>query len=338
MVQYMATGDGDGSDTRSIGVLKTLDGGKTWNTTGLIWQVSQGRRISKLLMNPENPAIILAAASSGIYRTTDEGATWTQVLSSGTKDLEFRPGDPDIVYASGTRFHKSVNGGASFTVSTALPTTARFAIAVSQADANVVYAIGTNQRDFQGFYRSSDGGNTFSTKSTSPNIMGYASNGSDVGGGQAFYNLALTLAFQAESGRYHPPHHAPYPLPSHSRGPEGRRIDGGQGGHDDQRGRAHRRSGLLADGKEAHEHPGGRVLSPQQSYQPAISRPGLPGPRPELFRHRLPYRAGGQLPLGLQGPRHFRLPHLRGNRYELRRAARMKTSRSDTKGRSWDIR
>jgi photosystem II stability/assembly factor-like uncharacterized protein len=194
MVQYMATGDGDGSDTRSIGVLKTLDGGKTWNTTGLIWQVSQGRRISKLLMNPENPAIILAAASSGIYRTMDEGATWTQVLSSGTKDLEFRPGDPDIVYASGTRFYKSVNGGASFTVSTALPTTARFAIAVSPADADVVYAIGTNQRDFQGFYRSSDGGNTFSTKSTSPNIMGYASNGSDVGGGQAFYNLALTVS------------------------------------------------------------------------------------------------------------------------------------------------
>ncbi|MDB5104396.1 MAG: hypothetical protein JWP91_2085 [Fibrobacteres bacterium] len=194
-VQYLATGDGDGSDTRSIGVLKSVDGGKTWNKTGLDWAVSLGRRISKLVINPKDPRIIMAAASNGIYRTADAGVTWTVALNQSIiKDIEFKPDDPNVVYAAGGRFYKSVDGGSSFAPASNLPTTARFAIAVTAADPNVVYALGSNQRDFQGFYRSSDAGSSFSTKSTSPNILGYSNNGSDVGGGQAFYDLGLGVS------------------------------------------------------------------------------------------------------------------------------------------------
>ena len=49
-IMYIATGDGDGSDTYSVGILKSTDGGVTWQTTGLNWNVSQGRRIRKILM------------------------------------------------------------------------------------------------------------------------------------------------------------------------------------------------------------------------------------------------------------------------------------------------
>ena len=194
-IRYLATGDGDGSDTRSIGVLKTIDGGHTWNTTGLTWLVSLGRRISKLLINPRNPKVVIAAASNGIYRTADAGLTWSQVSTQATRDLEFKPDDPNIVYAAGARFYKSVDGGVAFAATSNLPATQRFAIAVTPADPNVVYAIGSNQRDLQGFYRSSDAGNSFSTKATSPNILGYANNGSDVGGGQAFYDLGLCVSY-----------------------------------------------------------------------------------------------------------------------------------------------
>jgi photosystem II stability/assembly factor-like uncharacterized protein len=193
-IQYMATGDGDGSDTRSIGVLKSEDGGLTWNTTGLVWAVSLGRRISKLLMNPDNSSIILAAASNGIYRTADAGLTWTQVSTQSTKDMEFKPNDPNTIYAVGTRFYKSTNGGVSFASASNLPTVSRMSIAVTAANPNVVYVLGANQRDFQGFYRSSDGGNNFSTRATSPNILGYSSTGSDVGEGQAFYDLGMTVS------------------------------------------------------------------------------------------------------------------------------------------------
>ena len=51
-IMYIATGDGDGADTYSIGVLKSTDGGNTWNTTGLSYGVNQKKRINKLIMNP----------------------------------------------------------------------------------------------------------------------------------------------------------------------------------------------------------------------------------------------------------------------------------------------
>jgi hypothetical protein len=70
-IMYIATGDGDGSDTNSTGVLKSTDGGVTWQTTGLNWTVSQGRRIRKLLMDPDDTNMLLAATSDGLYITTN---------------------------------------------------------------------------------------------------------------------------------------------------------------------------------------------------------------------------------------------------------------------------
>ena len=40
---YTVTGDAYGSDTYSVGVLKSIDGGGTWNTTGLSYTVNQKR-------------------------------------------------------------------------------------------------------------------------------------------------------------------------------------------------------------------------------------------------------------------------------------------------------
>ncbi|MFM7770790.1 MAG: WD40/YVTN/BNR-like repeat-containing protein, partial [Bacteroidota bacterium] len=42
-ILYIATGDGDASDTYSLGVLKSTDGGATWNSTGLNWAVTNNR-------------------------------------------------------------------------------------------------------------------------------------------------------------------------------------------------------------------------------------------------------------------------------------------------------
>jgi hypothetical protein len=38
-IVYIASGDGDGSNTYSLGVLKSTNGGATWNTTGLSWGI-----------------------------------------------------------------------------------------------------------------------------------------------------------------------------------------------------------------------------------------------------------------------------------------------------------
>ena len=51
---YIATGDGDASDNYSIGVLKSTDGGTTWNTTGLNWAVNNTDVIREMVMHPND--------------------------------------------------------------------------------------------------------------------------------------------------------------------------------------------------------------------------------------------------------------------------------------------
>lgn len=196
---YIATGDGDAGDTYSIGVLKSTDGGTTWNSTGLSWTVNQVRTISRLLINPNSPSTLLACTSNGIYRTTDAGASWTQTLTGGRKDIEFKPGDPNTVYTCGVTFWKSTNGGASFTqITSGLPASAnvdRLAIAVTAADPAYVYVLAGRASDsgFYGFYRSTDSGTTFTTRATTPNLLGWSSTGSDTGG-QSWYDLSVAAS------------------------------------------------------------------------------------------------------------------------------------------------
>jgi len=197
-VMYLATGDGDGSDTYSIGVLKSTNGGTTWNTTGLNWNVTQTRTIRRLIINPSNTNILIAATSNGIYRTTNGGTSWTQIITGSFRDLEFKPNDPNTIYATTDQFYVSTNGGASFTqVTSGLPAanaSNRMAIAVTPANANYVYVLSSdNSSGYGGVYRSTNSGSSFSTMSTTPNILGYSVTGSG-SGGQGWYDLAIAAS------------------------------------------------------------------------------------------------------------------------------------------------
>ncbi|NJO88073.1 MAG: hypothetical protein HC831_03235 [Chloroflexia bacterium] len=115
-VIYIATGDGDAGDTYSIGVLKSQNGGESWNVTGLKTELSDNVIIRRLIINPQNPAILIAATSKGIYRTINNGVSWTNVQTGHFKDLEFNPANPNIVYAArygsnNAKFYKSIDGG-----------------------------------------------------------------------------------------------------------------------------------------------------------------------------------------------------------------------------------
>lgn len=191
---YVATGDGDASDTYSIGLLRTTDGGNTW-TNLQNWTVNQQRTISRVLINPSNPQIIMTFGSNGIWRSTNGGTSWTQVSTSSCKDAEFKPGDPNIVYAAGTGFRRSTDGGATWTT-VSLPQTGigRLAIAVTAANPAYVYLLAANNSDsgFRGIMRSTDSGASFTTRATTPNILGW-DNGGD-SGGQGWYDLCIAAS------------------------------------------------------------------------------------------------------------------------------------------------
>lgn len=202
-IMYLLTGDGDGGDVNSIGVLKTTDGGVTWYQTGLTWSVTDNARGYKIIMHPTNPAILFVVSTAGIFKTSDSGATWTNVHSSSGNnyhDIEFKPGDPTIVYvSSGSKFYRSTNTGDTWTqVTSGVPTSAtRMAIGVgSTASPSYVYlfagpSYGTGT--YVGTYRSTDNGLNFFSRSTAPNILGYSSTGND-NKHQTTYDLAVAVS------------------------------------------------------------------------------------------------------------------------------------------------
>lgn len=189
---YISTGDFDGApsgytqgDSKSVGVLKSTDAGATWNTTGLSWTTSLERFISKILINPTNSNELLAFTSVGIYRTTDASATWSLVANGYFKDGEYKPGDPTVVYAANNNtVFKSINGGASFSGTTFNASGInQIRIAVTAADPNYLYIVGTSATNaFGRLVRSTDAGATFTTMSTTPNILG---------GTQGWYDLSI---------------------------------------------------------------------------------------------------------------------------------------------------
>jgi photosystem II stability/assembly factor-like uncharacterized protein len=197
-IMYLATGDVEG-DRRSIGVLKSTDGGANWNTTGLSRVPADNFKITKLLMHPTNSLILLAATNDGVYRTVDGGANWTSSTPyHDFKDMEFKPGSPSTVYASGTELYKSTDNGQNWThITSGLPTTnvERIALGVTSNDAAYVYALIGDATNYGlvGIYRSTDSGISFSTQATTPNVLGYEADGSDAAG-QAHYDLAIVVS------------------------------------------------------------------------------------------------------------------------------------------------
>jgi len=201
-IMYLAMGDIDASDTKSTGVLKSINGGLTWSTTGLTFSVSLGRTIGRLLINPLNPNVVLAATSVGIYRTNNAGVTWNVVKTGSYNDIEYKttaPFDTTNIFAvTASTFVRSVNGGNTFTTTaTGLPTTGvnRMALSVTAADPNYIYILCSKSSDngFGGLYRSVDGGVTFTLMSSTPNIFDWSTAGSGAGG-QGWYDIACGVS------------------------------------------------------------------------------------------------------------------------------------------------
>lgn len=195
---YMGSGDGDACNVNSIGVLKSIDGGVTWDLTGLTFELSGDYEIHKVMISPDNSSVLFAATNDGLYRTTNAGDNWTKIRDGNSDDVEFKPGDTDIVYAMiSNKFYRSSNGGSSFSqVTSGLPSSAgRSLIGVSPDNPNYVYILSSKTSgSFQGVYRSSNSGTSFSLRGNQPSgIYGYNTDGSS-SSHQTNYDLAFTVS------------------------------------------------------------------------------------------------------------------------------------------------
>jgi photosystem II stability/assembly factor-like uncharacterized protein len=114
-------GTGEGSSRNSAiwgdGIYKSTDGGATWKNMGL----KETLHIAKIVIDPRDDNTVVVAAlghlwgpnpERGVYRTTDGGKTWSQVLkvdnSTGAADLVQNPKNPnEMLCAMWTRERKA---------------------------------------------------------------------------------------------------------------------------------------------------------------------------------------------------------------------------------------
>ncbi|MCX6155563.1 MAG: T9SS type A sorting domain-containing protein [Candidatus Kapabacteria bacterium] len=202
-VIYVATGDADGSFMShgySIGIIKSTDGGNSWAVTGQSFTLDQNTLVARLLVSRTNPNLVIAGTSTGIHVSSDGGNTWTRTLVSGiVRDMEFSTNDQSRIIAatvSGTDSYiqVSTNYGNTWKSVKTVTGACRIALAVTPLDAKYVYAVAAKRSSngLQAVLQSTDGGDTWLTKCTSPNILANDPDGADPRG-QGNYDLAIAV-------------------------------------------------------------------------------------------------------------------------------------------------
>ena len=116
-------GTGESNSSRSsysgIGILKSTNKGKTWENVGL----KNSQHIGRIIINKNNPNEVVVGVignlyttnkERGIYKTTDGGITWKNVLfideNTGVIDISVSPNNSNVLYAaSWERIRKAWN-------------------------------------------------------------------------------------------------------------------------------------------------------------------------------------------------------------------------------------
>lgn len=200
---YIATGDRDGGDTYSIGVLKSTNEGQTWATTGLVFNQANRYRITRMLAHPTEQNIIYVATNGGIYKTINSGTNWTKVQSSIIYDMEFKYGGEDTVLYAASRnpsiIYKTKDAGASWLPVHTFPNSvSRVELDLPKSNASTIYALAsTTAGGMDGFYKSSNYGKSFSKiydgTILGNNLLNWDAGDTDTGG-QGWYDLTLSVS------------------------------------------------------------------------------------------------------------------------------------------------
>lgn len=142
-VIYMGTGEGffNLDAISGGGIFKSTNKGNSW--VSLSNTLSFGD-INRMAVSPTDENTVVAATSLGIYRTTDGGDTWTQVLSESLmQDLKVNPTNFNVQYAAqnSVGVWKSTDAGVTWTLSnTDMGSLGRVELAVSPVNTNRIFA------------------------------------------------------------------------------------------------------------------------------------------------------------------------------------------------------
>ena len=230
-ILWAGTGEQNNRQSTSWGngVYRSTDGGETWTHLGL----KETRHIGRVRVHPNDPDIAYVAAlgnlwapsrERGVFKTTDGGESWTQVLFvdtlTGVVDMIMDPSDPNTLYAAayqrlrrtwgfngggpGSGIYKSTDGGSSWRkLENGIPEgdLGRIGLAIAATDGRVLNATVQHATE-SGTYRSEDGGATWEkVNSLNPRPMYYSHIYIDPTDATRVYVLATSFYMSEDGGR-----------------------------------------------------------------------------------------------------------------------------------------
>ncbi|MGY8916482.1 MAG: WD40/YVTN/BNR-like repeat-containing protein, partial [Flavobacteriales bacterium] len=101
------------ADSYSIGVFKSIDGGVSWNETGLNpSNTSDNWLMNEITIDPTNSQTLWVGTNQGLYKSTNGGLLWIRKKIGNIKDFKLKPNNSNTIYAVTTNeFFKSTDGG-----------------------------------------------------------------------------------------------------------------------------------------------------------------------------------------------------------------------------------
>jgi photosystem II stability/assembly factor-like uncharacterized protein len=148
------------------GVYESKDAGGSWTKVGAPPGLPSD--VTDLIVDPSNGLRLYLRAQDGIYRSDDGGATWQPSLDGAASHLVMAPSSPRVLYAGLP--HQGVfrtrDGGARWTRLLAGPAAVDIKVAVTAADAAVIYTRFKITSTENPVYATNDGGRSWSLSST----------------------------------------------------------------------------------------------------------------------------------------------------------------------------
>ncbi|NWF88484.1 MAG: glycosyl hydrolase [Ignavibacteriaceae bacterium] len=176
------------------GIYKSEDGGKSWKNMGL----GNSEHIGGIAIDPKNSMIVYAAAygslrnaggDRGIFKTTDGGKTWTNVLKineyTGCYEVHIDPRFSNVLYATAHQrmrnlytgvyggpesgIYRTLDGGVTWEkLTNGLPSenVGRIGMSISPVNPDVLYAIVEATESDKGIYKSVDRGASWAKQSS----------------------------------------------------------------------------------------------------------------------------------------------------------------------------
>ena len=252
-VVWVGSGENNNRQSSSWGngVYQSTDAGHTWTHRGL----DDTRQIARIVVDPVDHDVVYVAAlghlwgpnkERGVYKTTDGGLTWKQVLfvneDTGATELVMDPSDNKVLYAAtyqrrratwgfngggpGSAIYKSGDAGRTWEKLTkGIPEgpLGRIGLDVYRNDPNVVYARIEHEKD-SGVYRSDDAGTSWKKMSdTNPRPVYFSQIRIDPTDDHRIYVLGVQLHISDDGGKtfvtnaaMHADHHAMWIDPANS--------------------------------------------------------------------------------------------------------------------------